>query len=333
VVLDELEVPIVLAPLAGGPSTPELAAAVANAGGLGFLGAGYLTPDALRERIEKTRELTQRPIAVNLFVIAEGPADSETYGDYVASLAPEAERLGAEVGRPRFDDDEFGAKVEGLAAHPVPVVSFTFGIPPRAAIDTLRAAGSEIWLTVTSPYEADEATKVGADVLVVQGAEAGGHRGSFHDAIAQPVIPLEQLLEETKTLTDVPLVGAGGIATNVHTQRALDAGATAVAAGTAFMLAPEAGTSQAHRDAIASGTPTALTRAFTGRLARGIRNRFMLEHPDAPSAYPEIHYATAPIRAAARAAGDADAINLWAGARHSQAVARPAADTVRALIP
>jgi nitronate monooxygenase len=333
VLLDELAVPIALAPLAGGPSTPELAAAVANAGGLGFLGAGYLTPDALRERIQATRAQTDKALAVNLFVIAEGPADPDSYRDYVASLAPDAERLGAEVGAPRFDDDEFDAKVELLAADPVPVVSFPLGIPPRAAVDRLRAAGSEIWITVTSPYEADEATKIGADVLVVQGAEAGGHRGAFHDAIAQSIIPLEQLLEETRTLTDLPLVGAGGIATNVHTQRALAAGASAVAAGTAFMLAPEAGTSSAHREAIASGTPTALTRAFTGRLARGIRNRFMLDHPDAPSAYPEIHYATAPIRAAARAAGDADAINLWAGARHSQAVERPAAETVAALTP
>lgn len=331
-VLDDLEVPIALAPLAGGPSTPELAAAVANAGGLGFLGAGYLSADALREHLMQTRALTHGPIAVNLFVIAEGPAEPDTYADYIAALAPEAERLGAKVGEPRFDDDDFGAKVELLSTSPVPVVSFTFGIPPRDATDKLRAAGSEIWVTVTSPYEVDEATKIGADVLVVQGAEAGGHRGSFHDAVAQPLIPLEPLLEEAKTLTDLPLVGAGGIATSVHAQRAFEAGAAAVAAGTAFMLAPEAGTAAVHREAIASPTPTALTRAFTGRLARGIRNRFMLEHSDAPSAYPEIHYATAPIRAAARAARDSDVINLWAGARHSQAVARPAAETVAALV-
>lgn len=330
-VLDQLDVPIVLAPLAGGPSTPELAAAVTNAGGLGFLGAGYLTADALRERIVATRELTSGPIAVNLFVIQGEPADPAVYADYVRSLEPEAERLGVEVGQPRFDDDEFDAKLDVLVGEPVPVVSFTFGIPSRAATDKLRAAGSEIWITVTSPYEADEATKIGADVLVVQGAEAGGHRGSFHDAIAQPAISLEPLLEEVRTLSDLPLVGAGGIATNVHAQRALDAGAAAIAAGTAFMLAPEAGTAPVHREAIASPTPTALTRAFTGRLARGIRNRFLLEHTDAPSAYPEIHHATAPIRAAARAAGDPDVINLWAGARHSQAVERPAADTVRSL--
>jgi nitronate monooxygenase len=119
----------------------------------------------------------------------------------------------------------------------------------------------------------------------------------------------------------------------VHVRRALDAGAVAVAAGTAFMLAPEAGTSATHRDAMTLSTPTALTRAFTGRLARGIRNRFMLEHMDAPRAYPEIHYATAPLRAAGREAGDSDVVNLWAGARHAMTVARPAAETLTALAP
>jgi nitronate monooxygenase len=331
VILDELDVPIALAPLAGGPSTPELAAAVSNAGGLGFLGAGYLTADALRERLAAARELTRGPIAVNLFVIDGSPADPATYSEYVESLRPEAERLGVELGQPKFDDDGFDAKVDVLIENPVPVVSFTFGLPRAEVLVRLRKAGSEIWITVTSPYEADLARAAGADVLVVQGAEAGGHRGSFHDAVAQPVIPLGQLLEELSRMVDIPLVAAGGIATAVHVERALDAGAAAVAAGTAFMLAPEAATSDPHREALVSGTPTALTRAFTGRLARGIRNRFLLEHANAPSAYPEIHYATAPLRAAARAAGDPDVVNLWAGARHSQTVARPAAETVAAL--
>jgi nitronate monooxygenase len=331
VVLDALDTPIVLAPLAGGPSTPELAAAVADAGGLGFLGAGYLTADALGEQLRLTRELTSRPIAVNLFVIGGAAADPATYSAYVSALAPEAERLGAEVGEPRFDDDEFQAKVDALVAEPVPVVSFTFGLPPSAAVERLRAAGSEIWVTVTNPDEAEQAERAGADVLVVQGAEAGGHRGSFKDDDIAPE-PLVHLVEAVRTRSDLPIVATGGIATHAHAKLALDAGANAVAAGTAFMLAPEAGTIAVHREAIATQTPTALTRAFTGRLARGIRNRFMLEHVGAPSAYPEIHYATAPLRAAARAAGDPDVINLWAGVRHSQAVARPAADTVRALV-
>jgi nitronate monooxygenase len=331
VVLDELDVPIVLAPLAGGPSTPELAAAVSNAGGLGFLGAGYLTGDALHERIRATHKLTRGAVAVNLFVINGGPAEPAVYSDYVAALAPEAERLGVEVGEPRFDDDEFDAKVEVLIDEPVPVVSFTFGLPRADAVDALRRAGSEIWMTVTNADEAAAAFEAGADVLVAQGGEAGGHRGSFDDAPDQRVEPLVPLVEEIRSATDLPVVGAGGIATDAHVKRALDAGAAAAAAGTAFMLAPEAATSQAHRDAMRLATPTALTRAFTGRLARGLRNRFMLEHLDAPRAYPEIHYATAPIRAAGRKAGDADVVNLWAGARHAMTVARPAAETLAAL--
>ena len=328
-VLDDLDIPVALAPLAGGPSTPELAAAVANAGGLGFLGAGYLTADALRERLRATRELTSGRIAVNLFVINGPPSEPSAYAAYVESLKPEAERLGVEVGEPRFDDDYFDAKVGVLVEDPVPVVSFTFGLPRADAVERLRAAGSEIWATVTNADEAAEAARSGADVLVAQGAEAGGHRGSFDDAADQPVVPLDELIDDIRTRTDLPLVAAGGIATAGDVAAARAAGATAVAAGTAFMLAPEAGTAEPHRQAIASDAPTALTRAFTGKLARGIRNRFMDEHPDAPRAYPEIHYATAPIRAAARKAGDPSVINLWAGEAHAVAEARPAAEIAR----
>ena len=323
--LDELEVPIVLAPLAGGPSTPELAAAVSNAGGLGFLGAGYLSADALADRIAAVRALSDRPFAVNLFVIDAEPASPDVYSDYVAGLGPDA-------GEPRFDDDAFEAKVDTLTRDPVAAVSFTFAIPPVETIRRLREAGSEIWITATSTEEALAADLAGADVLVLQGAEAGGHRGSFVDDNTPPT-PVVELVDAVRAISDLPIVGAGGVATSEHVLRILDAGANAVAAGTAFMLAPEAGTSAVHREAIASPTPTGYTRAFTGRLARGVRNRFMLEHPNAPSAYPEIHYATAPIRAAAREAGDPELVNLWAGARHALAVARPAAETVRALAP
>lgn len=325
-VLDDLATAIALAPLAGGPSTPELAAAVADAGGLGFLGAGYLSADALAQQVSAAKSLTTgNALGVNLFVITGGPADPATYADYVASLGPDA-------GEPRFDDDEFEAKVDVLVANPVPVVSFTFGVPPARAITRLREAGSEIWMTVTSTEDAMHAEVASADVLVLQGAEAGGHRGSFVDDDSPPT-PVVDLVQAVRAISDLPIVAAGGIATREHAQRVLEAGAQAAAAGTAFMLAPEAGTTPVHRQAIASPTPTAFTRAFTGRLARGIRNRFMLEHPDAPSAYPEIHYATAPIRAAGRERGDADVVNLWAGVRHARAVERPAAETVRALSP
>ena len=147
-------------------------------------------------------------------------------------------------------------------------------------------------------------------------------------------MPLLELLAAVRAQVDVPLVAAGGIATASDVSAALDAGAVAAQAGTAFLLCPEAGTSDVHRRAIATDAPTALTRAFTGRLARGIRNRFLDEHSDAaPSAYPEIHHVTAPLRAEGRARGDGDVVNLWAGERHASARAVPAAEVVRDLTP
>jgi nitronate monooxygenase len=197
-------------------------------------------------------------------------------------------------------------------------------------IDSLREVGAEVWVTVTSAEEAREASRIGADALVVQGAEAGGHRGSFVDRPGLPTYGLLALLALVRATVDLPLVAAGGIADGGGVAAALCAGAVAAQIGTAFMLAPEAGTSPAHRAALRSGTDTVLTRAFTGRLARGIRNRFIEEHETyAPLAYPEVHHVTAPLRAAARQAGDPDRINLWAGEAHQLARERPAAEIAR----
>ena len=332
-IVDELTAPIVLAPLAGGPSTPQLAAAVCDAGGLGFVATGYLSPDAAAERIEATRRLADGPFGVNVFAPGAGPADPAVYGEYVDRLRAWAAERGSEVGEPRYDDDGFGAKVDLLAADPPAVVSFTFGCPPAEVGDRLRKSGSEVWVTVTTPAEAAVAAAV-ADALVVQGGEAGGHRGSFADREDAEVIDLLPLLQAVRAETDLPLIAAGGIATATAVAAVLAAGASAAQVGTAFMLCPEAGTSPAHREAIASTQATGLTRAFTGRLARGIRNEFMAEHDAAaPIAYPEIHHVTAPLRAAARERGDASQINLWAGEAHALARVAPAADIVRDLTP
>jgi len=312
-VLERLEVPIVLAPLAGGPSTPELAAAVCNGGGLGFVAGGYLAADALEERIRALRELTDRPFGVNLFVPGS-PAHPDSYADYTR-----------ELGEPRFDDDDWEAKLALMERARPDVVSFTFGCPSS---DELARMG-EAWVTVTSPEEAAIALSAGAGGLVVQGSEAGGHRGVFADApgVAQyGLLPLLQLIE-----TEKPLIATGGIATGAAVAAVLSAGAAAAQIGTAFLRAPEAGTAAAHREALATTRETALTRAFTGRLARGIRNRFMDEHPDAPVAYPEIHFATAGMRAEARRRGDAESINLWAGEAHALAQPKPAAEILAEL--
>jgi nitronate monooxygenase len=324
VILDTLEAPVVLAPLAGGPSTPALAAAVSEAGGLGFVAAGYLKAAALEQRIADTRALTAKPFGVNLFVPGEA-APREHYAAYVAGL-------GEGAGEPRPDDDDWEAKLALLDAAPVPVVSFTFGCPSPDTVARVQRAGSEAWVTVTSPEEARAAADAGADVLVAQGGEAGGHRGSFTDRPDLPVYGMLSLLQLVRAATDRPVVASGGISTGAALAAVLCLGARAAQIGTAFMRTPEAGTHPAQRAALAEEAPTALTRAFTGRLGRGIRNRFMDEHPDAPIAYPELHHATSPLRARAREAHDAGGFNLWAGEAHTLAEEAPAAEVVAHLM-
>jgi len=314
--------------MGGGPSTPQLAAAVAGAGGVGFLAGGYLSAEALAADVAATRELTPR-FGVNLFVPG-APADDGALAPYLTELESEARRYGVELGEARYSDDEFEGKLAVLVEAPAPVVSFTFGLPAVEAVSRLHEAGSEVWITVTSAAEAQLAATIGPDALVVQGAEAGAHQGSFEDREVEPVgtLPLLQLV---RAAGDLPLVASGGIATGPGVAAALAAGAAAAQLGTAFLLADEAGTAETYRTGLTGGGETRLTRAFTGRRARGLVNRFLAEHPDAPSAYPEIHYATAPIRAAARAAGDPEGINLWAGQAHELAAPAPAAEIVARL--
>jgi nitronate monooxygenase len=333
-ILDGLELPIVGAPMAGGPSTPELVAAVGGAGGIGFLGAGYKTVEALRADVAATRALTERPFGVNVFAPGGGVrADVAELEAYAARLADEAARAGVALGEPRFDDDGFDVKVEALVADPVAVVSFTFGLPGRAAVEALRAAGSEVWITVTAPDEARAAAELGPDALVVQGVEAGGHRGVFvDDEDASDLTLLVALLLVRDATPDLPLVASGGLTTGAAVGAALVAGARAAQVGTAYLRAPEAGTSPAQKAATAGDAPTRLTRAFSGRTARGIVNRLLQQHTGAaPRGYPEVHHLTTPLRAHGRAAGDADLVNLWAGQAHALATEEPAAAITRRL--
>jgi len=327
-----LRAPIVQAPLGGGPSTPELAAAVSEAGGLGFLAAGYLTPDALRGDIARVRELTGAPVAVNVFCLTEAPVDPAAIAAYRRRLEPEASAQGAELGEPRFEDDAFAEKLELVLAERIPIISFTFGCPSRDVIERLHANDVSVWVTVTEPDEAAVATRAGADALVVQGIEAGGHRGSFDDRDGVGELGLLALLALVRQVSELPLVAAGGIGDGSAVAAVLAAGGHAAQLGTAFMLTPEAGTSAPHRQALRERRPTGLTRAFSGRRARGIINRFQAEHSgDAPVAYPHVHHLTAPLRRAARQAGDAEAINLWAGETYALAQELPAGELVERL--
>lgn len=328
---DRLDLPIVQAPLAGGPSTVALAAAVSEAGGLGFLAAGYKAPATLGQEIAAVRARTGRPFGVNLFAPPARPAAPMAVARYAGIVEAEAERHCAEVGEPRHDDDHWEEKLALVREQRPAVVSFTFGLPDAATARALHAAGCAVWVTVTTADEARAAAAVGADALVVQGVEAGGHRGSFDDG-APGEIGLLALLQLAGAAVDLPLVGTGGVMTGAGIAAVLAGGASAVQLGSALLLTPEAGTSAPHREAVAAPGETALTRAFSGRSARGIVNRFLREHSaDAPRAYPEVHHLTAPLRAAARERGDAEVLNLWAGQAHELARAEPAGELVARL--
>nr|WP_294566002.1 nitronate monooxygenase [uncultured Arthrobacter sp.] len=325
--------PVIQAPMAGGPSTPRLAAAVSGAGGLGFLAAGYKTAGALRAEIAAVREATDAPFGVNLFVPQPSAARPDQLAEYAQALAPEAEHLGVDPGEPRYDDDDWENKIGVLLELAPAVASFTFDVPEPGIIEALRDRGVAVTVTVTSRPEAEKAAAAGADSLSVQGPEAGGHRGTFDATAPGDPTPLYALLEDLAGL-GIPLIAAGGIATRADVQEALFRGAVAVQAGTAFLRAEEAGTRAAHRAALASPAfqATAVTRAFSGRYARGLSNDFMKRYdPVAPFGYPEIHHLTSPLRAAAAAANDPHRINLWAGTGFNRCVAGSAASIVDRL--
>jgi nitronate monooxygenase len=265
-------------------------------------------------------------------VPSERAADPAIVRAYLDELLPEAARQGTDLGEPRFDDDAWEAKLALVREARPAVVSFTFGCPPIEVVHSLHEREIAVWVTVTTVEEGERASAQEADALVVQGIEAGGHRGGFGDSDGADGWGLLALLRVLAGRVGKRLVAAGGIADGAGVAAVLCAGASAAQIGTALMLAPESGTAEAQRELLGQPIPTRLTRAFTGRTARGLVNRFLDEHSAAaPAAYPEIHHATSPVRAAARRRGDADAFNLWAGQAHTLARELPAGEIVRQL--
>lgn len=318
--------------MAGGPSTPVLTAAVVNAGGYGFVAGGYLSAEELKGRLFMTRALTGGPFGINLFMPSD-PADPAEVAAYADALQPESDRLGVALGEPRWDDDEFDAKLDVVESARADMVSFTFGCPTAQVVDRLHRVDCQVAVTVTSVAEAEVAEASGADVLAVQGTEAGGHQGGFLDLSGNDQ-PLLSLLEQIRDTVAVPLIGSGGIMTGIDVAAALEAGAVAVQLGTAFLCTPEAGTSPIYRLSLLDGRypDTILTRAYSGRFARGLANEFGAAHDkEAPQAYPEVHHLTRPLRAAATQAGDASVPNLWAGTGWRRITTDPAEAIVRRL--
>lgn len=241
-------------------------------------------------------------------------------------MAEHARALGLEPGDPIQVDDHYETKCELIRELRPDVVSFAFGLPRADVVDAFHTAQIPVVVTVESVAEA-----AGVDAPVLQGYEAGGHRGGFDDDGADG-LALLSLLRLTSTSVDIPLIAAGGLADGAGVATVLAAGASAAMLGTAFLRCPEAGTTRVHADSLASERPTVVTRAFTGRSARAIDNAFTDRFTDsAPSAYPEIHYLTSPIRARARQTGDAENLNLWAGQAHTLANEAPAGRLVRQL--
>lgn len=332
--LADLTVRVVGAPMAGGPTTPLLAAAVSNAGGLGFLAAGSMSADELAAAIVATRKLTSGPIGVNLFAPQQSTSCPENLAEFAAALSPDAEHYGVTLGEPRTHDDEWATKLEVVCDLRPEVVSFTFGLPTSELCARLTRTGIVTVATVTTVLEGVIALSRGIDALVAQGPSAGGHRATFDALATPPDDPLDDLVTALVACFDCPVIAAGGVGTPNDVRRLRDAGATAVQLGTALLLADEAGTNPVYRAALRDPcfTETVLTRAFTGRYARALRNRFIEAHEgQAVSDFPRVAMITAPLQAAAIAKGDPHGIALWAGAQFRHARTGPATDIVREL--
>lgn len=332
-VLDDLGLPLLAAPMAGGPSTPALVRAACSAGGLGFLAGGYKTVPDLAEQLAEVRDL--RAYGVNLFVPNPDPVDPSDYRRFAEVVQKEADRYGVDVPTtPREDDDEWEAKLELLLEEPAPVVSLTFGPAVPAVVRSLKASGSLVVQTVTCGREALMAAETGVDALVVQAGAAGAHSGTFSPSHLPDDVPLLTLLADVCHATPLPVIAAGGLATAREVAAAIGAGATAAMVGTVLLRSDESGAAPIYKAALAdrARTETVRTRVFTGRPARALRNGFVDAHDaEAAQGYPAIHHLTAPLRQAAAAAGDPERISIWAGTGWRHADARPAGDILRDL--
>lgn len=332
--LGDLSVRVLGAPMAGGPSTPALAAAVSNGGGLGFLAGGLVSAEELADSILAARRLTSGPLGVNLFVPQSRVATTDELGAFAAALEDEAEYYGVALGEPRDDDYEYAAKLDVVCDLRPEVVSFTFGSPSEAACQRLSDAGILSLATVTTVREALIAVSFGVTAVVAQGPDAGGHRATFDPIASPPSDPLDDLVSALVACFDCPVVASGGLGTPAAVRRARDAGAAAVQIGTALLLADEAGTNPVHRAAVRDPqfTETVVTRAFTGRSARALRNRFVDKHnAHAVSGFPQAAMITAPIQAAAVKLGDPHGVGLWAGVSFRNARTGSATEIVQEL--
>ena len=333
-----IEHPILLAPMAGAGGTPELAAAVSNAGGLGAWGGAYAKPEEIAGAIRRIRQLTHRPFNINLFA---GGYETNRKVDPQPMLEIMAEahaRLGLPAPLlPPVPADPFDAQLEAVLEERPPVFSFTFGMPSAAQIAALKKRGISVTGTATTVQEARQLEQAGVDAIAAQGAEAGAHRGSFAAPFEDSMIPLAVLVREICASTALPVIASGGIMDGRDVAKAMALGAAAVQLGTAFLPCPESGAAPAYKRALleAKTDTTVITRAFSGRPARGLTNAFIAMvagKEDSILPFRQQNDLTRPMRNAAGQQWIADFISLWAGQGVARSRAMPAADLVKTLV-
>ena len=333
-----MSLPIMLAPMGGGPATPELVAAVSQAGGLGALAGAYLTPEQIGQDAARIRALTDRPFSINLFAGAYDQAARGEAGPMLDMLGTAHRDLGLPPpALPDLPPDPFPAQLDAvLDVRPV-LFTFTFGIPAPADIARLRQAGIMTAGTATTIEEARRLAEAGIDAVIAQGSEAGAHRGTFAHPFEQAMVPLGTLVAGITGAIDRPVIASGGLMDGGDITRILGMGAAAAALGTAFLACPESGAAAVYKQALlaARGDPTAITRAFSGRPARGIRNRFLAMAGEKEAAilpYPLQNALTRPMRTAAGKQGKADYLSLWAGTGVARLRSLPASELMRTLV-
>lgn len=333
---DLFQVPVIQGPMAGGSCTPELVAAVSNAGALGALPCSLLSPATIEEQVARIRTLTERPFLLNFFVQGKPAPSSDEVSGAVELLRPVWEGLGwSELPLPKQWNEDFEAQFETLIRLRPAGVSFTFGILEQSQVERLHAAGILVIGTITTVEEALAWQAIGADAVIASGVEAGGHRGTFIGRQEDATLSAQELWPAVVAAVQIPVIAAGGIMNGADIQRALQLSARAVQMGTAFLVTDEASIHPAYKARLLSGEGTTrLTRSFSGRYARGIENGFMRQMAAVEAQvppYPIQNALTGSIRAAAAKSGDTELMSMWAGTGFARARPMPAGRLIELL--
>jgi nitronate monooxygenase len=333
-----LKHPIIQAPMAGGPSTPELVAAVSNSGALGSLGSAYSTPDQIAADIKKVRTLTDKPFNVNLFAGGYAPESPVDAAPMLALLAEIHEALRIPPPKlPSWPLNPVEPQLQAVLQARPAVFSFTLGIPDAHAMARLEAAGIAIFGTATTVEEGKMLEASGVTAIVAQGAEAGSHRGTFAGPFESAMIPTRELVQSLRAAVATPIIASGGLMDGRDIAQAFTRGASAAQLGTAFLTCPEAGTPEAYKRAIlaARTDTTVITRAFSGRPARGLLNTFISKLDGQEKIilpFPLQNALTRPMRTAAAQLGESGYLSLFVGQGVTRARALPAAELIQRLL-